>query len=136
MNEQLEISLGKKNWIIRFGIVFILALLGMMLLLGFWIKLPVYSSVRLIYTKNNYLIPIKDKKALMQNFGKDKVLTLLLENGAEASFQLDSVGKEEVYLRTKGLTPETQKYLQQKYISVGKVYQGEVSLFQSIWQEM
>jgi hypothetical protein len=89
MENSLEISLGKKTFLIHLGLVIMLFLLIFFCYLGYYIMIPIYGNVQIL-SVNGKITLIADRK-LRSSIKQDKVIPLTLENNKNAIFKIGTL---------------------------------------------
>src|SRR5690606_42049072 len=85
MEKLSEITLGRKGWVIKFGSVFIIMIMGLILYLGLYkIELPQYADVEIVVNEENLF--------LVSDFELNSPENIELENNKTLLVDLQKIG--------------------------------------------
>ncbi len=125
MDKLSQISFGKGDLLLKFGTIIILVSILIISYCGIYlIKIPQYNEVNIVYEEPSiYVIsktPLKNEEKI--TFENGEILKIKLENQDSIKYKLS----------LSNLNQETILFLQEKYLSKGKILVKEENLFESI----
>lgn len=125
MEKLSEISLGRKGWILKFGSGFIVLLILVVLVLGFYyIKLPQYADVEIVASKENIL--------LVSNFDLETLEKIKLENEQVITANLKRIGADKYELSSNSLSNSIVQNLKANILTNGRILIDKENLFEGL----
>jgi len=135
-NHQFQDKLPQRNWVIRFSGIFIVLLIAILVISLYRIQIPSFTLLELHQVPTNeQTIAIAPKEAVQQ-FTIQQTIDITLENGHIAKFKLLSIKTNETNIQLTLIPlPNDEKitaFLQEEYISTGKMHTGSKPLIWSL----
>lgn len=137
-SSRLYQKLPKQHKIIRYGGLFILALIVGLLLSLYYIKIPSFFLVELHPLSNSkQLIAVCPKvDQLKEQVKSNKEITMTLENGKQALFNITEINEKDHYLhlilQASNLNTQDHHFLETEYISTAKIHKTPQPLIWSL----
>lgn len=125
MEKLSEISLGQKGWLIKFGSVFIVVFIGVILYLGIYkISMPLYANVEIVaYEADVFLVSPINLKSLEK---------IKLENGRTIPVNLKKIDAQKYRVSFNNLPDTMIQNLRANVLTDGKILMDKENLFESL----
>lgn len=125
MEKLSEITLGRKGWVIKFGSVFIIMIMGLILYLGLYkIELPQYADVEIVVNEENLF--------LVSDFELNSPENIELENNKTLLVDLQKIGIDKYQLHSCSFSETTLQNLRTNIITKGRILIAKENLFESL----
>lgn len=125
MEKLSEITLGRKGWVIKFGSVFIIVIISLILYLGLYkIELPQYADVEIVANKENLF--------LVSEIELNSSEKIELENNKTLVVDLQKIGSDKYRLHSNSLSDPMLQKLQANLITNGRILITKENLFEGL----
>lgn len=126
MEKLSEINLGKGGWVIKFGTIFIILIMGVILYTGIYkIKLPQYANVEIVSTGRNFF--------LISTYNLQKSEEIMLGNKTKPiTLSLQKIAPNKYRIAQNDLSNRLAQNLKDNIITQGKTLLYKENLFESL----
>lgn len=125
ISDSLHQKLPPQHWVLRYSSLLVAGLITMILIGLYWIKIPQFINIELHPIANTdqfKAITLIGHQPLLQ---EGKTIKVQLENGHSTTFQIQATQARGAYLHLQlhplELHQKQQEFLQQEYMSIGKI---------------
>jgi len=125
MEKLSEISLGRKGLMVKFGSLFVILFIGLILFLGFYeIKIPKYTDVEIVAINENIF--------LISDADLNRTENITLESGVKVKVYLEKIDRNKYKLQENNFTEILLESLKKNILTDGKILLEKQNLFENL----